>query len=62
LQAAVLGVVFVAIAVVSDSTYAVVTAALADRIRGSRRAAQIKRWVSGGIFVALGATAAATRR
>jgi threonine/homoserine/homoserine lactone efflux protein len=62
LQAAVLGVVFVAIAVVSDSTYAVVTAALADRIRGSRRAAQIKRWLSGGIFVALGATAAAARR
>lgn len=62
LQAALLGVVFVAIAVVSDSTYAVVAAALADRIRGSRRAAQVKRWVSGGIFVALGATAAAARR
>jgi threonine/homoserine/homoserine lactone efflux protein len=62
LQAALLGVVFVAIAVVSDSTYAVVSAALADRIRGSRRAAQVKRWVSGGIFVALGATAAAAHR
>jgi threonine/homoserine/homoserine lactone efflux protein len=62
LQAALLGTVFVAIAVVSDSTYAVVAAAFADRIRGNRRAAQIKRYVSGGIFVALGATAAAARR
>ncbi len=62
LQAAVLGTVFVAIAVVSDSTYAVVAAAFADRIRGSRRARQIKRYVTGGIFVALGATAAAARR
>jgi threonine/homoserine/homoserine lactone efflux protein len=62
LQAAVLGAVFVTLAVVSDSTYAVVAAALADRIRDSRRAAQVKRWVSGGIFVALGATAAAARR
>jgi threonine/homoserine/homoserine lactone efflux protein len=62
LQAAVLGAVFVGLAVVSDSTYAVVTAALADRIRGSARARQIKRWVSGGIFVALGATAAAAKR
>ena len=62
LQAALLGTVFVAIAVVSDSTYAVVAAAFAERIRGSRHAAQIKRYVTGGIFVALGATAAAARR
>jgi threonine/homoserine/homoserine lactone efflux protein len=62
LQAAVLGVAFVLIAILSDSTYAVVSSALAGRIRGSRRAAQVKRWVSGGIFVALGATAAAARR
>jgi threonine/homoserine/homoserine lactone efflux protein len=61
-QAAALGAVFVALAAVSDSTYAVVAAALADRIRGSKRARQIKRWVSGGIFVALGATAAAAKR
>lgn len=62
LQAALLGAVFVTLAAVSDSTYAVVAAALSDRIRGSRRAAQVKRWVSGGIFVALGVTAAAARR
>jgi threonine/homoserine/homoserine lactone efflux protein len=62
LQAAVLGVVFVALAVVSDSTYAVVTAALATRLRDSRRAQQVRRYVSGSIFVALGVTAAAARR
>jgi threonine/homoserine/homoserine lactone efflux protein len=62
LQAAVLGVVFVLLAALSDSTYAVVSAALADRVRGSRRARQVRRYVSGGIFVALGITAATARR
>jgi threonine/homoserine/homoserine lactone efflux protein len=61
-QAAVLGALFVVLAAVSDSTYAVVTAALAARVRGSRRARQIKRYVSGSIFVALGVTAAVARR
>jgi len=62
LQAAVLGSMFVLIAVFSDSTYAVVAAALADRMRGSSRARQVRRYLSGGIFVALGVTAAAARR
>jgi threonine/homoserine/homoserine lactone efflux protein len=62
LQAAVLGVVFVLLAAVSDSTYAVVTAALAARLRASRRVRRVRRYVSGGIFVALGLTAAAARR
>jgi threonine/homoserine/homoserine lactone efflux protein len=62
LQAALLGTLFVVIAVFSDSTYAVVTAALADRVRGSRRARQVRRYVTGSIFVALGVTAAAARR
>jgi threonine/homoserine/homoserine lactone efflux protein len=61
-QAAVLGTVFVLLAVLSDSAYAVVAAALADRVRGSRRAQQVRRYVSGSIFVALGVTAAAARR
>jgi threonine/homoserine/homoserine lactone efflux protein len=62
LQAAVLGTVFVVIATFSDSTYAVVAAALADRVRDSRRARQVRRYVTGSIFVALGVTAAAARR
>ena len=62
LQAAVLGASFVVLAVLSDSTYAVVAAALAGRVRGSSRAQQVRRYVSGTIFVALGVTAAAARR
>ena len=62
LQAAVLGASFVMLAALSDSTYAVVAAALAGRVRGSRRAQQVRRYVSGTIFVALGVTAAAARR
>jgi threonine/homoserine/homoserine lactone efflux protein len=62
LQAALLGAAFVVIATFSDSTYAVVSAALADRVRGSRRARQVRRYVTGSIFVALGVTAAAARR
>jgi threonine/homoserine/homoserine lactone efflux protein len=61
-QAAALGITFVAIAMVSDGTYAVVAAALADRLRRSRRAGQVKRFVTGGIFVALGLTAATAHR
>jgi threonine/homoserine/homoserine lactone efflux protein len=62
LQAAVLGAAFVVLAALSDSTYAVVAAALAGRVRGSRRAQQMRRYVSGTIFVALGVTAAAARQ
>ena len=61
-QVAMLGITFVGIAMLSDGTYAVVAAALAGRLRRSRRAGQIKRFVSGGIFVALGLTAATAHR
>jgi threonine/homoserine/homoserine lactone efflux protein len=62
LQAGILGAIFVAMAVVSDSTYAVAAAALSERLRNSIRARRIQRWVSGTIFVALGATAAFAKR
>ena len=62
LQAGLLGCIFVAIAVVSDSTYAFAAAAFAGKLRGSARARQIQRYVTGGIFVALGVSAAAARR
>ena len=61
-QAGILGAIFVAIAVVSDSTYAIAAAALSERLRNSVRARRIQRWVSGTIFVALGATAAFAKR
>jgi threonine/homoserine/homoserine lactone efflux protein len=62
LQAAILGAVFVAIAVVSDCTYALAASALAQRLGRSDRAKRLRRLVSGGIFVALGATAATAKR
>jgi threonine/homoserine/homoserine lactone efflux protein len=62
LQVAFLGVVFVAIALMSDAVYALLADLLAGRLRRSGRAVRIRRWVSGGIFVALGVTAAAARR
>ena len=62
LQVAFLGCLFVAIALTSDTTYALLADALADRFRRSARAARIRRFFTGGIFVVLGVTAAAAHR
>jgi threonine/homoserine/homoserine lactone efflux protein len=61
-QVAVLGVVFVSVAVLSDVTYALVSDAIAGRIRRTGTGARMRRWLTGGVFVALGITAAAARR
>jgi len=61
-QVAVLGVVFAGIALSSDLTYALLADLLAARLRRSSRSARIRRYASGGIFIALGATAAVARR
>jgi len=61
-QVAVLGVVFVFVAVLSDMTYALVSDAIAGRIRRTGTGAKVRRWLTGGVFVALGITAAAARR
>jgi threonine/homoserine/homoserine lactone efflux protein len=61
-QVAVLGVVFVCVAVLSDMTYALVSDAIAGRIRRSGTGAKVRRWLTGGVFIALGVTAAAARR
>ena len=58
LQLLVLGVSFAVLGLVSDGAYALLAAALAERLRRSRRAVSAGRWVSGGILVALGVTAA----
>ena len=58
LQIGVLGLLFVALAVVSDSAYAFAAGGVGERLRGSER---VRRWldrVSGGVYLALGATAA----
>jgi threonine/homoserine/homoserine lactone efflux protein len=62
LQVAFLGLLFVAIAAVSDCAYALLSSVLAGRLRASPRAARIRAWASGGIFVVLGLTAAAAHR
>jgi threonine/homoserine/homoserine lactone efflux protein len=61
-QVAVLGIIFVSVAVLSDMTYALVSDAIAGRIRRTGTGAKIWRWITGGVFVALGITAAAARR
>lgn len=61
-QVAVLGILFVAIAVTSDLAYALLADLLAGRLRRSGKGARIRRYVTGGIFIALGITAAAARR
>ena len=61
-QVAFLGVLFAAIALTSDVMYALLADLLAGKLRRSGTGAKVRRWVSGGIFVALGVTAATARR
>jgi len=61
-QVAFLGLVFASIAFASDCAYALLADALASRLRRGTRAAKVQRYVSGGIFVALGGIAAAAHR
>jgi len=61
-QVAFLGCTFAAIAFASDVTYALLADLLASKLRRGSRGARIQRLVSGGIFVALGATAATAQR
>jgi threonine/homoserine/homoserine lactone efflux protein len=61
-QIALLGLIFAAIAFASDCAYALLADLLAGRLRRGGRGARVRRYASGGIFVALGVTAAAARR
>jgi threonine/homoserine/homoserine lactone efflux protein len=62
LQIAVLGLVFVVIAVVSDSVWAFAAGTASERLRGNRRFLSVQRYVSGSVFVGLGALTAAAKR
>ena len=62
LQIAVLGLVFVVIAVVSDSLWALAAGTASERLRGNRRFLAVQRYVSGSVFVGLGALTAAAKR
>jgi threonine/homoserine/homoserine lactone efflux protein len=60
LQLAVLGVVFVIAGVISDSTYALLSGTLGNRMLQRRGWARGQRWVSGSIYLGLGALALGT--
>ena len=62
LQIAVLGLVFVALAVASDSVWALAAGTASERLRGNRRFLAVQRYVSGSVFVGLGALTAAAKR
>lgn len=57
-QMLVLGIVFIVVAAASDATYAVVSSQLGARIRSHAAFARRERLFSGGVYVALGVTAA----
>lgn len=57
-QMVVLGAVFMALGIVSDSTYALVASKAGGWLRSSVRFRRAQRYVSGGIYVSLGAAAA----
>ncbi len=61
-QLAVLGLVLVALAVTSDCLWALAAGTASEWLRGSRRFRDVQRYVSGSVFVGLGALTAATKR
>jgi threonine/homoserine/homoserine lactone efflux protein len=62
LQIGVLGLLFVLLAVTSDSLWAIAAGTASERLRGSRRFLSVQRYVSGSVFVGLGALTAAAKR
>ena len=62
LQIGVLGLLFVVIAVVSDSIWALAAGTASERLRRSRRFLALRRYVSGAVFVGLGALTATARK
>ena len=57
-QVLVLGVLFIALGLVSDSTYAIAAWAIGSALRGSTRARRAERYVSSGVYVGLGLSTA----
>jgi threonine/homoserine/homoserine lactone efflux protein len=60
LQILMLGLLFVLIALCSDCTWALAAGTLGDWLRRSRWYLGVKRWFTGTVFIALGASAAKT--
>jgi threonine/homoserine/homoserine lactone efflux protein len=59
-QTLLLGSVFVGMAVITDSLYALLASSLADRLRGSRHFQKGQRYFAGLVYVGLGITTALT--
>ena len=59
-QTLLLGVVFVTLAIVTDSLYALLASSLADRLRGNRHFLKGQRYFAGFVYVGLGITTAFT--
>jgi threonine/homoserine/homoserine lactone efflux protein len=57
-QILLLGLLFATLGFLSDGTWALVAGTLGDRLRRSRRFPAVQRYVSGSVFVGLGAVAA----
>ena len=62
LQIGVLGLVFVALAIVCDCSWALAAGTASEHLRGSRRFLAVQRYVSGSVFVGLGALTAVAKR
>jgi threonine/homoserine/homoserine lactone efflux protein len=59
-QTLMLGAIFVGMAIITDSLYALVASSLADRLRGSRHFRKGQRYFAGLVYVGLGITTALT--
>jgi threonine/homoserine/homoserine lactone efflux protein len=57
-QVLVLGVVFIALGLVSDSTYAIAASTIGAALRRGTRAGRAERYVSSGVYIGLGVTTA----
>ena len=57
-QVLLLGLLFATLGFLSDGTWALVAGTLGDRLRRSRRFPAVQRYISGSVFVGLGAVAA----
>ena len=62
LQIGVLGLLFVVLAVASDSMWALAAGTASERLRGNLRFLRIQRYVSGSVFCGLGALTAVAKR
>ena len=59
-QTLLLGVIFVGLAIITDSLYALLASSLAERLSGSRRFQSGQRYFAGLVYVGLGITTALT--